>query len=81
MSLSEESRRRWHSGPEFTAPDDQRCEALVPGHPSWYQEYTRHNHRCHKTAQQSRGGMVVCHVHARAREVTHYRSIAGRSRL
>ncbi len=57
------------SGPEYTAPDEQRCDALVRGHPSWTFIWMRSDHRCPKTANQSRAGKSVCHAHARAKQV------------
>lgn len=67
-----------HSGPGATIPpDDQRCEALVVGHPSWNWEWMRVDHRCPKVACQSREVdreiVSVCHVHARARSVRKWR--------
>lgn len=63
------------SGPEYTAPDDQRCEALVKGHLNYSFAWMRKDHRCPKGAQQTRVTsqsskiIAVCHVHARANAV------------
>lgn len=63
-----------HSGPEGVAPDDERCEALVKGHLGWNFEWMRHDHRCPRRANQMRGLISVCHVHARAKRVTSFRN-------
>lgn len=60
----------FHSGPEGQAPDDQRCEALVKGHPSWFYEWANADHRCPKRANQMRGDHAVCHLHAKAKTLT-----------
>lgn len=44
----------------------------MKGHPNYVFEWMRHDHRCHKTANQSRGSLAVCHVHGRAKSVTKY---------
>lgn len=67
----------YHSGPEYTAPDDQRCEALVKGHPSWHYEWVKVDHRCPKTANQMRGQLAVCHLHAKAKTVIQYQKPEG----
>jgi hypothetical protein len=59
----------YHSGPEYEAPDDIRCEALVKGHPSYVYEWQRRDHRCPRRANQMRGPRQVCFQHARMREV------------
>jgi hypothetical protein len=59
-----------HKGPDFRLPpDDQRCEAIVQGHPSYNWEWMRVDHRCPRRANQGRVGRMVCHIHARAKEV------------
>lgn len=58
-----------HSGPEYTAPAEQRCEALVRGHPSWHFEWVRYDHQCPRRANQARGGHLVCYQHAAAKNV------------
>lgn len=55
---------------EYVAPDDQRCEALVRGHPSWTFDWQRVDHRCPKRANQGRAGRIVCHIHARSKQIT-----------
>lgn len=55
--------------PEFCAPDDQRCEAIVRGTKQTYQHWRQVDHRCVRRAQQSRMGCAVCHIHARVKEV------------
>lgn len=60
-----------NSGPEYTAPNDQRCEVLVKGQPSYSFEWMRHDHRCPKTANQMRGPKAVCHLHAKAKRVSY----------
>lgn len=62
----------YHAGPEFTAPDEYRCEALVKGRPSNYYRWTQVDHRCPKTANQMRGSMAVCHVHAQTKGIIRY---------
>lgn len=57
----------FHSGPEGVPPDDQRCEALVRGKSGLFYEWTKHDHRCAKRANQSRGSLAVCHIHARTK--------------
>jgi hypothetical protein len=62
-------------GPEYTAPDDQRCEALVKGHLNYTFEWMRKDHRCPKGATQSRGltssarVIACCYLHAKAKNV------------
>lgn len=63
-----------HAGPEYTAPDDQRCEALVRGQPGWNWAWVKVNHRCPKTANQMRAGIAVCHLHAKAKTVEKFRA-------
>jgi hypothetical protein len=58
-----------HDGPDFFVPDDERCEAIVKGMPSYSYEWMRHDHRCPRKANQSRGPYTVCHIHARAKQV------------
>lgn len=63
-----------HSGPHFNVPpDDQRCEALVKGQPSYVFEWMKHDHRCPRRANQMRGTIAVCHQHARARNVQEFK--------
>lgn len=45
----------YHARPEYIAPDEQRCGALVPGHPSWAYDWAKVDHQCPKTANQMRG--------------------------
>lgn len=59
----------YHHRPEFTAPDEQRCEALVRGKKSNPYMWMKIDHRCPKTANQMRGTLSVCHVHAKTKEV------------
>lgn len=65
-----------HSGPEYVAPDDERCEALVKGQPSWNFEWMRHDHRCPRRANQMRGLISVCHVHARAKRILPFSNVS-----
>lgn len=58
-----------HNGPEYTAPDDVRCKALVKGIRSNHWEWTRYDHQCPRKANQMRGLHQVCYLHARARNV------------
>lgn len=65
-----------HSGPHFTVPpDDQRCEAMVRGIPSYNFEWQRLDHRCPRRANQTRGlpfsveTIAVCHAHARSKTI------------
>lgn len=58
--------------PEYTAPDDQRCEALVTGQPSYNFEWMRHDHRCPRKANQMRGQMAVCYQHARSKNLKRF---------
>lgn len=59
-----------HSGPHFqVAPDDQRCEAIVKGKKSHHWEWQRVDRRCPLRANQGRAGHLVCHVHAKTKEV------------
>lgn len=60
----------YHSGPEYVAPDDLRCMALVKGQPSWVFEWMKHDHRCPRKANQMRGQLAVCYQHAQAKVVT-----------
>jgi hypothetical protein len=76
-----------HSGPHFTLPpDDQRCDAVVRGIPSYNWKWQRVDHRCPRRASQTRGVpgsldiMAVCHAHARSRTVQHYQH-KGRTRV
>jgi hypothetical protein len=64
-----------HSGPESEVPDDQRCEALVKGHPAWVFEWMKVDHRCPKRANQCRSGRAVCHIHARSKTIAWWRMI------
>lgn len=59
----------YHSRPEFVAPTDQRCEALVKGRLSFHYEWMRVDHQCPRRANQMRGTLSVCHIHARAKRV------------
>jgi hypothetical protein len=61
-----------HSGPHYTAPDDERCEALVPGHPDYNWRWMRVDHRCPRRANQGRDGHIVCFQHAAAKTVTYF---------
>lgn len=49
----------------YSAPDDQRCEALAKPNPNAgpyvWQRFWR---RCHRRANQSREGRSVCFQHA-----------------
>ncbi len=55
-----------HFGPEGTAPDELRCEALVRGTGrALYWEWTRHDRRCARKANQCRQGISVCYIHAK----------------
>lgn len=67
-----------HSGPEYTAPDDIRCEAIVKGHPSYHWEWVRKDHRCPKKANQMRAGYAVCYQHATVKNVEY---IGGKNGL
>ena len=59
-----------HSGPHHRLPpDDQRCEALVPGHPSYNWEWMRYDHRCPRKANQARSGRSVCYQHGAMKKV------------
>lgn len=59
-----------HSGPHFrVVPDDERCEAIVLGIAHCYWEWQRVDHRCPRRANQGRAGRMVCHLHAKAKEV------------
>jgi len=60
-----------HSGPEYTAPDEVRCQALVKGHPSWHWEWLRVDHQCPKRANQMRAGHLVCYLHAKMKDPTY----------
>lgn len=51
--------------PEYVAPDDVRCEALVKGQPSYTFEWMRHDHQCPRQSNQMRGTHQVCWQHAR----------------
>lgn len=59
-----------HYRAEYVAPDDQRCQALVKGQPSYVFAWMKVDHQCPKTANQMRGHIAVCHLHARAKNVT-----------
>jgi hypothetical protein len=50
--------------PEYQAPDDIRCEAVVKGHPNYNFEWMRYDHRCPRRANQMRGQFMVCFQHA-----------------
>ena len=59
-----------HSGPHWdVVTDDQRCEAIVKGMPSYHWEWMRVDHRCPRRANQGRAGHMVCHIHGRAKQV------------
>jgi len=58
-----------HRGPDFFVPEEERCEAIVKGVPSYHWQWMRIDHRCPRKANQSRGFHVVCHIHARAKQV------------
>lgn len=58
-----------HSGPEFVAPNDIRCEAIVKGHPSWNWQWCRVDHQCPRKANQMRGLHKVCYQHAEVKNV------------
>jgi hypothetical protein len=53
-------------------PDDQRCEALVAGIPSYNFEWQRLDHRCPRRANQGRAGRAVCYSHAKAKRLRFY---------
>lgn len=61
-----------HSGPEWTAPSDQRCEALVKGQPSYCYAWMRLDRRCPRRANQMRGDMAVCYQHATAKKIVKF---------
>lgn len=61
----------FHSGPEYEAPDEVRCEALVKGHPTWNFEWVKHDHRCPRKANQMRGQRQVCWQHAKMKEANY----------
>lgn len=64
----------YHSRPEFTAPQGQRCECLVRGRLSHYYQWQRVDHQCPKRANQMRHrDLAVCHVHARAKKIEEFR--------
>jgi hypothetical protein len=58
-----------HSGPDFYVPDEEKCEAIVKGIRGYVFEWQRIDHRCPRRANQGRNGHVVCHIHARSKEV------------
>ena len=58
-----------HSGPEYTAPDDIRCEAIVKGIKHYHWEWCKVDHRCPRKSNQMRGLKQVCYQHAVAKEV------------
>lgn len=62
-----------HFGPEGCAPDDQRCEALVRATGSQcYYEWTKHDRRCSRRANQCREGIAVCYIHARSAKLERF---------
>jgi hypothetical protein len=62
---------------KYVAPDDERCEALVRGHPGWNPPADS-DHRCPRRANQMRGlsfdtrVIRVCYQHAKAEQVVPY---------
>lgn len=60
--------------PEFEAPADIRCDALVLGKPGW-PDWAQHNHRCPRRATQSRAGRAVCWQHGALKEINWYDSL------
>jgi len=58
-----------HSGPEYVAPDDIRCDAIVKGHPSYNWDWLKIDHRCPRKANQMRGLHSACYQHAEAKNV------------
>lgn len=58
--------------PEYEAPGDIRCQAIVPGHPSWNFEWMRHDHQCPRKANQMRGPYRVCYQHAAMKKPPRY---------
>lgn len=63
----------FHSGPEYEAPGEVRCDALVKGQPGWNFEWMRHDHRCPRKANQMRGLHQVCYQHATAKSVQYFK--------
>ena len=61
-----------HRGPEGTAPDDVRCEALVKARSGYFYEWTKRDHRCPRRANQMRGQIAVCHAHARSKAIERF---------
>lgn len=62
----------YQSRPEYEAPGDIRCQAIVPGHPSWHFEWMRHDHQCPRKANQMRGPYRVCYQHAAMKKPPRY---------
>lgn len=61
-----------HTGPEYTAPNEQRCEALVKGQPSWVFKWMQVDHRCPRKANQMRGQLAVCYQHANSKKLVRF---------
>lgn len=64
----------FHSGPEYAAPDKDRCEAVVLGRSSRY-DWIKIDHCCPRKANQMRGSHLVCWQHAKMREIRYVGSI------
>lgn len=61
-----------HDGPHFTLPaPEDRCQAIVKGQPSYHWKWMREDHQCPRKANQGRAGKLVCHQHAKAKDVTY----------
>lgn len=54
--------------PEYTAPDELRCDALVRGRKGW-PDWAQQDHRCPPKATQSRACKSVCWQHANLPEL------------
>ena len=62
-----------HDRPEYVAPDEIRCEALVKGHKGWAYEWAKHDHRCPRNSNQMRGSHQVCWQHASMKNVEYWK--------
>lgn len=54
----------YHALPEYVAPDEIRCEALVRGQKGWAYDWAKEDHRCPRKCNQMRGQYQVCWQHA-----------------
>jgi hypothetical protein len=64
--------------PEYTAPSDIRCDALVAGKKGW-PDWAQKDHRCPRRATQSRCGKSVCWQHAEIDNIRFVEEALGRN--